>query len=126
MFLGKNGWRGTMTISSSFKMMSSYSQSGRYSKERKIKAKHKKERPRINRINRQEVLFNLEEEKEIEKMENELYENKEMFLPLSPLKFDPMGKLLIYHSDKFASKRRFFKGCLVLPSIVLYCGIRAI
>ena len=84
-FLGKNGagavttWRGVATTSS-FKMMSSYSQSGRYSKERKVK--HKKERPRINRINRQEVLFNMEEETEIEKMETELYENKEMFLPL--------------------------------------------
>ena len=85
-FLGKKSaagvvtaWRG-VTTAPSFKMMSSYSQSGRYSKERKVK--HKKERPRINRINRQEVLFSMDKEEEIEKMENELYKNKEMFLPL--------------------------------------------
>ena len=56
----------------------------------------------------------------------QLHEHKELFIPQMPLKFDQMGKLLIYQTDELQHKRRFFRMALILPSIALYCGMRAI
>ena len=72
------------------------------------------------------MIFDVANESEVIKMENELHVNKEMYVPRYPLKFDPMGKLIIYNSEKFASKRRFFRFAIVPPALVLYCGARAI
>ena len=44
------------------------------------------------------MIFDVESEKEVREMENEIHVNKEMYVPRYPLKFDPMGKLIIYDS----------------------------
>ena len=68
----------------------------------------------------------MKEEDSFEKMSDALESNREMYVPRVPLKFDSTGKLLIYQTDNLIGKRNFFRAALIPPSLLLYCGMRAI
>lgn len=56
----------------------------------------------------------------------ELSQQSEIFVPELPLRFDDTGKLLIYHTDSLYSERRKTKIAMLIPTCILYCGMRAI
>ena len=72
----------------------------------------------------QKTVFTAEE---AEELREDLDRHREMYVPKVPLNFDKgTGKLLVYQTDDLKDYRRIFRMALTLPTICIYCGVRAV